>query len=85
MIVQLFLFGINLLTFAFAPTRQRQPLIVDRAALGWWHLEGAELLAALHRAHDGDDPGVVYAELYANSDTDEFDDADTDDEGDGLF
>ncbi len=34
----------------------------------WWTLNGAELLDALWRAHDGDDPGVVYVELYANSD-----------------
>lgn len=36
-------------------------------AMGWWTIAGEELLAALHRVHDGDDPDVVYAELYANS------------------
>lgn len=36
--------------------------------LGWWTIAGSELLAALERAHSGEDPGVVYAELYANSD-----------------
>lgn len=35
--------------------------------LGWWAIAGTELLAALHRAHNGDDPDIVYAELYANS------------------
>jgi len=35
----------------------------------WWTINGAELLAALGRAHDGDDPGVVYLELLVNSTT----------------
>lgn len=39
----------------------------DRDPLGWWAISGAELLAALNRAHDGEDPDMVYAELYANS------------------
>lgn len=34
----------------------------------WWTINGAELLAALQRAHDGDLPDVVYLELLANSD-----------------
>jgi hypothetical protein len=33
----------------------------------WWSIGGRELLAALQRANDGDDPALVYAELYANS------------------
>ena len=37
------------------------------AGLGWWTIHGEALLDALHRSHDGDDPDVVYAELYANS------------------
>lgn len=36
--------------------------------LGWWTISGEELLAALARAHGGEDPNLVYAELYANSD-----------------
>jgi len=35
----------------------------------WWTINGQVLLDALHRAHDGDDPEVVYLELFANSDT----------------
>lgn len=34
----------------------------------WWCINGAEILAALERAHTGDDPGIVYLELIANSD-----------------
>lgn len=34
----------------------------------WWTLNGADLMGALQRAHDGDDPDVVYLELLANSD-----------------
>jgi hypothetical protein len=36
--------------------------------LGWWVIHGEELLAGLQRAAEGEDPGAVYAELYANSD-----------------
>lgn len=35
--------------------------------LGWWTISGADLLAALYRVHIGEDPDIVYAELYANS------------------
>jgi hypothetical protein len=37
--------------------------------LGWWAISGDDLLAALKRAHAGDNPDILYAELYANSDT----------------
>lgn len=33
----------------------------------WWTISGAALLAALRRAHEGEDPDMVYAELFANS------------------
>jgi len=36
--------------------------------LGWWVIRGAHLLAMLRRAHDGEDPDLIYAEEYANSD-----------------
>lgn len=38
--------------------------------LGWWTIAGSELLAALRRAHAGEPPDLVYAELYANSEVD---------------
>lgn len=38
----------------------------------WWTINGAELLAALHRAHEGDDAEMVYLELFANSDAEDF-------------
>lgn len=44
----------------------------DRDPMGWWTISGSELLAALRRAHNGDDPDIVYAELYANSDHETF-------------
>jgi len=43
----------------------------DREALGYWAISGDAFLAALHRAHDGEDPDMVYAELYVNSDHEE--------------
>jgi len=39
----------------------------------WWVISSTELLAALRRVHAGDDPDVAYAELYANSRTEEVD------------
>ncbi len=35
--------------------------------LGWWTISGEALLEALKAVAEGDDPDVVYAELYANS------------------
>jgi hypothetical protein len=37
------------------------------SGLGWWAISGDSLLAALHRAHDGEDPDLLFAELYANT------------------
>lgn len=44
----------------------RRPSSADR--LGWWVVSGENLLAMLRRAYDGEDPGLIYAEEYANSD-----------------
>lgn len=41
----------------------------DPLANQWWVINGAELHAALHRAHGGGDPELVYVEFYANSNT----------------
>lgn len=38
--------------------------------LGWWAISGEALLAALRDAHDGGDPDIIYAELYANTSAD---------------
>ena len=35
--------------------------------LGWWTISGEDLLDMLRRSHDGEDPDLVYAEAYANS------------------
>lgn len=35
--------------------------------LGWWAISGDELLAMLRRVAAGEDPDLVYAEEYANS------------------
>lgn len=37
--------------------------------LGWWAISGEALMAALRRANDGEDAGLLYAELYANADS----------------
>ena len=39
--------------------------------LGWWTISGAALLDALRRVAEGADPDLVYAELYANSETED--------------
>lgn len=33
----------------------------------WWCIYGEELMKLLRRAHDGEDPDMLYAEAYANS------------------
>jgi hypothetical protein len=35
--------------------------------LGWWAISAEMIMAALQRAHDGESPDLLYAELYANS------------------
>ena len=42
----------------------------DEDALGWWTISGVHLLDLLRRCHAGEDPDLVYAETYANSDCD---------------
>ena len=37
-------------------------------ALGWWTIAGEDLLNLLRRVEAGEDPDLVYAEAYANSD-----------------
>lgn len=37
------------------------------ADLGWWAISGDALIAALRRASSGEDPDLLYAELYANT------------------
>lgn len=80
MITQFILFGVRLLTIVTAPLKRETPLVVGAEALGPIEVEGAELLAMLHAAAVGEDPALLFAELYANSST--YEDAD---EGEGLF
>lgn len=37
------------------------------SSMGWWTLSGEDFLAAMKRAHDGENPDVIYAEYFANS------------------
>ncbi|HET6917258.1 MAG TPA: hypothetical protein VFH56_14285 [Acidimicrobiales bacterium] len=37
------------------------------SGLGWWTISGDEFLRALHEVAEGNDPEMVYAEFYANS------------------
>jgi hypothetical protein len=39
------------------------------SGLGWWVIKGEALLDALKRAAEGEDPDVLYAEMYANTST----------------
>jgi hypothetical protein len=41
---------------------------VDDSDLGWWVISGESLMDMLTRVYEGEDPGVVYAEEYANAD-----------------
>lgn len=40
--------------------------------MGWWAISGEDFLAALKRAHAGENPELIYAELYANSEIENF-------------
>ncbi len=42
--------------------------------LGWWTISGEAFLDALRRAHKGEDPDVLYAEHYANSEVMDYGD-----------
>jgi hypothetical protein len=39
--------------------------------LGWWTIHGDTLMAMMRRAHAGEDPGLIYAEEYANAESHE--------------
>lgn len=39
----------------------------DQDRLGWWTISGVDFLKALQRVQNGEDPQMVYAEYYANS------------------
>jgi len=39
----------------------------------WWAISGDALLDALRRCANGEDPDLVYAELYANSGQEQVD------------
>ena len=80
MITQFILFGVRLLTIVSAPLKRETPIVVGAEALGPIEVEGAELLAMLHAAAAGEDPALLFAELYANSGTYE----EAEEEG-GLF
>lgn len=46
----------------------------QRQELGWWCISGEVVLAALRRCAAGENPDIVYAELYAGSDHEYFHD-----------
>lgn len=45
---------------------------MELRSLGWWTISGEELLRALRRCAGGESPDVVYAEMYANSHHERF-------------
>lgn len=38
--------------------------------LGWWAIHSDTIIDGLRRAHAGEDPDLIFAELWANSDHD---------------
>lgn len=40
--------------------------------MGWWAISGEDFLDAMIRAHLGEDPNLIYTELYANSEIEKF-------------
>lgn len=41
------------------------------SGLGWWAISGEALLDGLRRAAAGEDPDLLYAEMYANAEREE--------------
>ena len=39
----------------------------DDPTAEWWLIREDEILTALHRVHDGEDPDLLFAEMYANA------------------
>ncbi len=44
----------------------------DTQSLGWWVISGEDLLEMLRAVEDGENPALVYAEHYANSDHEQY-------------
>lgn len=42
----------------------------------WWAINGAEFRRALQMVADGEDPDLVYAEFYANTEQDNAEEGD---------
>lgn len=42
------------------------------SGLGWWTISGEAVLDALRRCAQGEDPDLVYAEMYANSEVERY-------------
>jgi len=38
----------------------------------WWTINGEDLMSALRRCREGDSPEVVYLELLANSESEDY-------------
>ena len=46
--------------------------VAGTASRGWWAISGDELMEALRRVADGEDADAVYADLYANSEHEDY-------------
>lgn len=44
----------------------------ESTSLGWWLLHGDTLMDFLRRAHDGEDPDTLLAEIYANAEHEDY-------------
>jgi hypothetical protein len=44
-------------------------------ALGWWVISGESIMDMLWRAFAGEDPDLIYAEHYANSEVERAEDS----------
>lgn len=38
----------------------------------WWTIHSSQFMAAMRRAHAGEDPAMLYMEFIANSETERF-------------
>lgn len=56
-------------------------MTTDVKPLGWWVISGEDLLSLLRRAHEGQNPDLLYAEQYANSEVDHIEPGEDDVDG----
>ena len=43
----------------------------ENKPMGWWTMSGEDFMNALVRCYNGENPEIIYTEMYANSNIEE--------------